>query len=212
MNYTNKLILSVFIFLIIACGNDKNSETTFSISDNLSEDKRAEFEFMVSEKIKEYTRSSLDSTDVSLGVDHVFISAKLTNLYNDVDNQRLWSEEKNRQDLIKIIEGSYYEGLDPNDYHIKSIKQLYQERNDDLETEAVRLAKLDVLMTDAIMLYAFHMIQGKVNPESLDPNWNYSKRDIPEDIDLKLISRLKERSLADSVKVLRPAIPMYNRY
>lgn len=83
-------------FLIIACGNDKNSETTFSISDNLSEDKRAEFEFMVSEKIKEYTRSSLDSTDVSLGVDHVFISAKLTNLYNDVDNQRLWSEEKNR--------------------------------------------------------------------------------------------------------------------
>ncbi len=67
-------------------------------------------------------------------------------------------------------------------------------------------------MSDAIMLYAFHMIQGKVHPESLDPKWNYSKREIPDDIELKLVARLKEKSLGDSIKNIRPQIPMYNRY
>jgi len=212
MNYINKLFLGVFTIFLFACSSDKSNETIFSISDNLSEDKRVEFELKVSQKIKEYTHSSLDSTHVSLGADHVFVSEELTKVYNDVDNKRLWSATKNRQDLIKIIEEAYFEGLDPNDYHIESIRQLYLEKNDNLKDEAVRLAKIDVLMTDAIMLYAFHIIQGKVDPESLDPNWNYSKRDIPDDIDLKLISRLEEQSLADSINVLRPALPMYNRY
>ena len=212
MNNLNKLILGLSVFFVLACNSDKNGDSTFSISDHLSDEKRTQFELKVSQKIKEYTNSSLDSTHVSLGTDYVFVSEELTKLYNNVDYRRLWSEEKNRKDLMKIIEEAYFDGLNPNDYHIKSIKQLYLEKNEDLEDEALRLAKIDVLMSDAIMLYAFHMIHGKVDPESLDPNWNYSKRDVPEDIDMKLISRLKEQSLADSIGVLRPAIPMYNRY
>jgi murein L,D-transpeptidase YcbB/YkuD len=212
MNYMKKTVIGALAIFLFACSSEKNSEATYSISDQWPEEKRAEFELIVSEKIKEYTQASHDSTHVSLGVDHVFVSEELTRVYNDVDNRRLWSEEKNRHDLIKIIKGSYYDGLNPEDYHIKAIQQLYLEGGQDIESEAIRLARIDVLMTDAIMLYAFHMIQGKVNPESLDPNWNYSKRDIPDDIELKLISRLEEQSLADSIKVLRPAIPMYNRY
>jgi len=212
MNYLKKTIIGVLAIFLFACSSEKNSESTYSISDQWPEEKRAEFELKVSEKIKEYTHASLDSTHVSLGIGHVFVSEELTRVYNDVDNKRLWSEEKNRHDLIKIIKGSYYDGLNPEDYHIKAIQQLYLEGAEDIESEAIRLAKIDVLMTDAIMLYAFHMIQGKVDPENLDPNWNYSKRDIPDDIDLKLISRLEEQTLADSIKVLRPALPMYSRY
>jgi murein L,D-transpeptidase YcbB/YkuD len=212
MKHKNILILNILAFLLFACNNEKSSESTFSIADQWPEEKREEFELKVSEKIKEYTYPTLDSTHVSIGISHVFVSEELIKVYNDVDHKRLWSEEKNRQDLINIIKGSYFDGLNPEDYHLEAIEQLYLERGEDLESEAKRLAKIDVLMTDAIMLYAFHMIQGKVNPESLDPNWNYSKRDIPEEIELKLISRLEEQSLGDSVKTLRPALPMYERY
>ncbi len=212
MKHKNILILNILAFLLFACNNEKSSESAFSIADQWPEEKREEFELKVSEKIKEYTYPTLDSTHVSIGISHVFVSEELIKVYNDVDHKRLWSEEKNRQDLINIIKGSYFDGLNPEDYHLEAIEQLYLERGEDLESEAMRLAQIDVLMTDAIMLYAFHMIQGKVNPESLDPNWNYSKRDIPEDIDLKLISRLEEQSLGDSAKTLRPALPMYERY
>ena len=209
-NYT--IIILLFVLFLGACSNDKDAASEFSFSDQLSEKKRAEFELKVSQKIGEYTNSSLDSTHVSLGIDYVFVSEELTKLYDEVDNKRLWSEEKNRQDLINIIEGAYFEGLDPNDYHFKSIKQLYLEKTDDLDEEAERLAKIDVLMSDAIMLYAFHMIQGKVDPESLDPNWNYSRQDVPEDIEWKLISRLQEKTLADSIENISPRLPMYKRY
>ena len=209
-NYT--IIILLFVLFLGACSNDKDAASEFSFSDQLSETKRAEFELKVSQKIGEYTNSSLDSTHVSLGIDYVFVSEELTKLYDEVDNKRLWSEEKNRQDLINIIEGAYFEGLDPNDYHFKSIKQLYLEKTDDLDEEAERLAKIDVLMSDAIMLYAFHMIQGKVDPESLDPNWNYSRQDVPEDIEWKLISRLQEKTLADSIENISPRLPMYKRY
>ena len=212
MIYMKKIIFSVLAVLLFECNSEKSSESTYSIADQWPEEKRAEFEMRVSEIITEYTHYTKDSTHVSLGTEQVFVSEELIKVYNDIDHKRLWSEEKNRNDLLKIIKGSYYEGLNPADYHIEAIRQLYLERGEDLESEAIRLAKMDVLMTDAILLYAFHMIQGKVDPESLDPNWNYSKRDIPEDINLKLISRLKEQSLADSIKVLRPAIPMYDRY
>lgn len=210
---TNQVIIFLLSILFFsACDGDKNAASTFSISDRLSEEKRAEFELKVSEKIKEYTNSSLQSTHVSLGTDHVFVSEELTKVYNDVDNKRLWADEKNRSDLINIIEGAYYEGLDPADYHINSIKQLLLDPGDDLKDEAIRLAKIDVLMTDAILLYVFHMVQGKVDPESLDPNWNYSKRDVPDDVDFLLISRLQEKSLADSIKNVVPTIPMYSHY
>lgn len=212
MKHKSILILIVFAFLLLACNSEKSSESTYSIADQWPEEKRAEFEQKVSKKIKEYTNPILDSTHVSLGNGHVFVSEKLIKVYEAVEHKRLWAEEKNRDDLLKIIKGSYFEGLNPEDYHINAIEQLYLERGEDPESEAVRLAKIDVLMTDAIMLYAFHMIQGKVDPLSLDPNWNYSKRDIPDDIDLLLIARLKEQSLGDSIKVLRPALPMYNEY
>lgn len=205
------IIFLLFTIFLWACNSDNKDASTFSISDQLSEEKRAEFNLKVGQKIKGYTNSSLDSTHVSVEIDHIFVSDKLTKLYNDVDNQRLWTEEKNREDLISIIEGAYFEGLNPDDYHIQSIKQLYLEKNEDLEDEVVRLAKLDVLMSDAIMLYAFHMIQGKVHPESLDPNWNYSRRDLPEDVELKLITLLNNKSLKSSLDNLRPTLPMYKR-
>ncbi|MCK5468518.1 MAG: L,D-transpeptidase family protein, partial [Cyclobacteriaceae bacterium] len=205
------VILSCVLFSW-ACSTDKNSTTSFSISEKLSGNEQAEFELKVSQHIKEYANANYEDTIVSLGITKIFVSHELTKLYKEGDYMRLWSDEKNRTDLVHIIEEAYYDGLNPNDYHIEPIKQLIIDKKENLEEESSRLAKLDILMSDAIMLYAFHMIQGKVHPESLDPKWNYSRRDIPDDIELKLMARLNEGSLVDSIKNLSPQIPMYNRY
>lgn len=206
------LIFFISILFSCACSNDKNTAYVFSISEQLSGEKLADFELRVSEIIKNYTNIPNDSSYVLFDSTRVLITSELVKLYEKAENRRLWSEAKNRKDLIKIIEGAYFEGLSSEDYHIGPIKQLIMDKKDNLEEEAIRLAKIDILMSDAIMLFAFHMIQGKVDPESLDPNWNYSKRDIPNDIEFRLLARLKEQSIGDSIKVLRPRIPMYNRY
>jgi len=100
-NYT--IIYLLFAVIMLACNTKKDSDALFSISDRLTDKKLAEFELKVSENIREYTNSKLDSTHISLGTDHVFVSDKLTKLYNEVKNRRLWSEEKNRNDLRRIF-------------------------------------------------------------------------------------------------------------
>ncbi|MCK5372061.1 MAG: peptidoglycan-binding protein, partial [Cyclobacteriaceae bacterium] len=205
------VILSCVLFSW-ACSTDKNSTISFSISEKLSGNERAEFELKVSQHIKRYANATFKDTTVSLGDTRIFVGHELTKLYKEGDYKRLWSDETNRTDLVHIIEGAYYDGLNPKDYHTEPIKQLIIDKKDDLEEESLRLARLDILMSDAILLYAFHMIHGKVDPIALDPKWNYSRRDIPDDIELKLMARLNEGSLVDSIKNLSPQIPMYNRY
>lgn len=203
------LLFFALAFLFWTC--EGNKEPAFSISEKLKGEKLEEFEKAVSSKIGEYVNTSNDSSHVSLGESKVFISRDLIELYQAAENQRLWVDDKNRKDLVEILEASYFEGLNPEDYHFAQIKQLLNDKKDNLDEEAVRLADLDVLMSDAILLFAFHMIQGKVDPVALDPMWNYSKVDIPDDIEFLLMARLEEQSLLDSAVALRPQMPMYHQ-
>ena len=67
--------------------------------------------------------------------------------------------------------------------------------------EALR-AKAEVLLTDGILLYAKHLLQGKVDPRTLDDSWNYSRRSLePADVARSLADALGRREVAAVVKI-----------
>ena len=68
----------------------------------------------------------------------------------------------------------------------------------------------DIVMTNAVLTFAFHMIQGKVHPVELDPNWNYSMRPLPDSVEFRLMDRLQNQSLMDGVANIRSELPMYH--
>ncbi len=79
------------------------------------------------------------------------------------------------QALIEELTGAYDEGLRPEDYHLSGIVTLLREvektqfRKESMDPET--LVDLDLLLTDAFMLYASHLLAGRVNPETMHTDW-----------------------------------------
>ncbi len=132
-------------------------------------------------------------------------------IYDSVKYSALWENKVNRADLITILENSYYEGLNPDDYHLKYIKSHHLKLEKGERINDKELAKADIIMTNAVLTFSHHMIQGKVNQSKLDPNWNYSKKAYPERLEFRLLTHLKNESLLSAVDNIRPKLDMYKK-
>ena len=84
-----------------------------------------------------------------------------------------WNAEGLDQ-LVGMIDKASEEGLEPIDYHIEELRVLKGRLTalDDLQK-----ADLDILATDAFLLYVSHLMSGKSNPETLDPEWHVIRRE-----------------------------------
>jgi L,D-transpeptidase YcbB len=73
--------------------------------------------------------------------------------------------------LAKAVRGADAEGLQPRDYHLERIESSLgyirqaQARNERPET--ARIIELEFLLSDAYLVYAAHLLNGRVNPETL---------------------------------------------
>lgn len=78
-------------------------------------------------------------------------------------------------ELIRAIEDAGAEGLRPSDYHIESLNRLVSGMNaraaSGAPIEADEAVDLDFLLTDAFLLLGSHLLAGRVNPETLHPEW-----------------------------------------
>ncbi|HEX2138681.1 MAG TPA: L,D-transpeptidase family protein [Woeseiaceae bacterium] len=61
-------------------------------------------------------------------------------------------------------------GLRPADYHLRSVSRLED------EDRAGALVDLELALSDAFAMLASHFLAGRLNPESLDPEWFASRR------------------------------------
>lgn len=113
--------------------------------------------------------------------------------------------------LVKEIRAADLEGLRPEDYHLASIETLLAEilthtgTNPPFEPEI--LADLDLLLTDAFLLYGSHLLTGHVNPETIQSEWVIEKR--VADLAEILEAALNANDIEKALKSLRPPHPDY---
>lgn len=75
-------------------------------------------------------------------------------------------------ELVTRIRQADQEGLRPAHYHLAEIESLLAQ-----EPLATGLgAELDLLLTDAFLVYASHLLSGRINPETIDPEWRANRR------------------------------------
>ena len=77
-----------------------------------------------------------------------------------------------REAFLEVLAKAEEEGLRGEDYHRKALQNLA-----DTVVSARGEAIMEVLLTDAFLLYASHFLNGKVNPESVDSEWNAVRRE-----------------------------------
>jgi len=93
----------------------------------------------------------------------------VTALYEHATFHPLWNKPENVRSLMRWIDRSWEEGLNPEDYHRKALNQVLKLESASLGQEIER----ELLLTDGLMQLIMHLHTGKADPKRLFKAWNY---------------------------------------
>jgi murein L,D-transpeptidase YcbB/YkuD len=155
--------------------------------------------------IDEFIRKKVETitvgTDIFIAGEKIQCESVLPTFYLRRGFESAWAN-KDRKALLNVLKLADEEGLTPSDYHFEAIRDFQETVN-----TAEEKAELDLLLTDAFLLYASHLINGKVNPESVGSEWNAVRRE-------GNARDFLEKALADDdvFKFLQNSAPRHREY
>lgn len=186
-----KLFITVFLFIYLQTFESIHAQ-----------------EISKEELIQQRLEGQATSNSVSTKEIILFSQIELPKFYNNRNFELAWANKKNRVDLLLSLDASFYEGLIPEDYHLSDIKELlgkakYEKLNN------TDLVDLDLLMTDALILYASHLISGKVEQSKLRSKWDIELNPRPKNIDSLLTVTLHNKKVKDALDNVKPQHYLY---
>jgi murein L,D-transpeptidase YcbB/YkuD len=110
--------------------------------------------------------------------------------------QLAWTDRRNVEDLLGLINGTYEHGLDPEDYHASAVRDLVQRPMVAGSAGAAHRVELDLLLTDILVRLSYHLHFGKLDPADLDADWNFGRNLNGNDP----VQTLSEAIASDSLK------------
>jgi murein L,D-transpeptidase YcbB/YkuD len=111
--------------------------------------------------------------------------------------------------LLAVLGDASAEGLQSSDYHMERLQTARAELRAASAPDPARLAEMDLLLTDAFMLYGSHLLRGHVDPETLNPNWSIERR--AADFAAVLEEALDRGTIRSTLKGLAPPQSEYAR-
>ena len=139
----------------------------------------------------------------------LFSQVELPKFYTNREFELAWTSRKNRRDLIESLESSYDEGLSPEDYHLERIRKLMV-KSDKAKLTKTETADLDLLMTDALILYASHLLEGKLEQSEIRKNWDVERNAGPANPDSLLTITLHNQNIKQVLEDFKPHHYMYD--
>ena len=202
---------SLFLLLLINC--------TPSIAQNGDQALKKQHERLYKdlELISPHIESLVE--DLSKGVlveienEKIYATSVLAKFYQNIGYAPAWKDLGALQQAIQALEESFSDGLLPVDYHVDVLTSIVAKMEESKGNGVVnheRVAKFDLLMTDAILLYAFHLMDGKIDPHSLDVQWNFGYAELPGGDGKALAEAIQNHTLLQELHALRPDIPSYS--
>ncbi len=130
------------------------------------------------------------------------------------DNQRFvtvkWNNLENVNQLLNFIRHSNDEGLNPEDYHFSLIEELKNRIQQSPKASIKDVTQLEFLLSDAFLLMASHLAEGKTDQQTADPQWHAAKRNLNIDWPGFIDSVLQTRKITDALNHLSPNHREYN--
>ena len=165
---------------------------------------------LVAERIRTRIEAAGVVMELRAAGEPVYASLVLPSFYERRLYRPAWSDEHGptrlADDLIAALRRADLEGLRSEDYHLAGIETvLAAARTDAKRGPALvpdRWAELDLLLTDAFLVYGAHLLAGRVNPETLRPEWVSNRR--TADIAVVLEAALASGNIAVTLASLDP--------
>jgi murein L,D-transpeptidase YcbB/YkuD len=139
----------------------------------------------VGEAIREAIRQRLEAPGLPEALTICNVCLRSTPLLSEYYQQGLyeaaWIEEEGRpraaaRELMAAIRSAAEEGLVPAHYHLAALQDLLR-RAVVGKPSAVLAADLDILLTDAFLLLGSHLLDGRVDPVTIDRQWRVVRRE-----------------------------------
>lgn len=149
------------------------------------------------ESLLQFGRLSIGDVDIASG-------ELLSNFYEQRDYAPAWTDKDQIAELIIAIKATIKDGLNPSDYHLESVLVAQSILHADQLDTAAEIADADLVLTDSLIRLGYHQRFGKVNPYSLDPNWNF-RRDLNNVHPVEAIQRaIDSDSLIEYLRTVFP--------
>ncbi|MDY6861581.1 MAG: L,D-transpeptidase family protein [Thermodesulfobacteriota bacterium] len=176
---------------------------------------RSIFSETLSNKVRERLRNRIESAgippEIFVGDELIYSTVILPQFYERrtyypafIDDTGLLSQVNS---LIKTISEADKEGLIPEDYHLSKINDILsniqQNQKKKKPHNIGRFVDLDLLLTDAFLIYAAHLLAGRINPETIDSEWHANRREA--DIGEILQKSLELNKIEENLKGLLPS-------
>lgn len=94
----------------------------------------------------------------------------LVPFYRQRGHAPAWTDPARVDELLALLAAADTHGLEPRDYLLPTLHAL-RARAD----SPALAADLDLLLTEALVRYGYHQTFGKVNPQRMEPTWNFRR-------------------------------------
>jgi len=173
----------------------------------------AKFKYFLEKRLNTETAN----TNSSALSPSIYYRSAIASFYGKCDFKPLWTLDTGltpqAEQLVRSIEEAALDGLISEDYHLSQIKTLIEDFKEALirsqPFDPQRQADLDLLLTDAFLLFSSHLLSGRVIPNAVDSSWLFFNP--VSDITLILNSNAYSSRIESFFDGLRPAHAAYYR-
>jgi murein L,D-transpeptidase YcbB/YkuD len=123
-----------------------------------------------------------------------------------------WQDPARVDRLIAAIADLQWDGLDPENYHVEALQSFRSQMRGGQSLALSDQADLELIATDATMLALYHLYFGKVEPEKLDPQWNFTQRPLDMNEGFERFRQvIAAGQIGEAFERARPQHPWYQR-
>lgn len=152
----------------------------------------------------------------SVGDEHIFAAPAVARYYRRTAFEPIWARSVGptvfADRLLTVLRDADRDGLRSADYHIAALDSLLQHLRAQAGAgeplDLRRIVDLELLCTDAFLLYGSHLLAGRVDPTGITPRWTAEERQA--DLVKHLEQARTHSSLRASLAELRPPDPEYD--
>jgi murein L,D-transpeptidase YcbB/YkuD len=122
-----------------------------------------------------------------------------------------WTENATVDALLRELDAIREDGLDPEDYHLAELHLRYAQRQTGPSDTAAQ-ADFELLASQSYLRALAHLFRGKVNPATLDTQWNFALRDISTGAAFDIVNAAVETgNIGSAFDRARPQHPVYRK-
>lgn len=164
---------------------------------------------LLNEALRQRIESLRSVGDARIGAGSAAARALIASLYEKRGFAPLWADAQRTRALLAAIEASATHGFDPRDYHA-DLLAIAPVAADAAGIDRDRgLAERDLLLTDAFVRLAYHLVFGKADPRTLQHGWNFARTLDGGDPASALANLLAAPDPGAMLESLAPHLPVY---